>query len=288
MITIMVPSPHQAINITILHYSFMSATTFTIRNRDQTAFTKGALSMSPLLKIIAIFAIIYPSLALSQTNTASPLSTGIIVTGECLTKVIQDRGSVVLGSTVVSKSTKEASDKVIKAHEILKDAVKDLRLKDFIAETAEYVVDQECSYDQGKRTCSGYRARLATRFETSEIGRLGEIIGVSSKLGSEEVSDLRTFAAPQTLKTSREACLETAMKNAASKARILAQGAGVTLGKLVLVNEGRDTNDHRPIPMPMAKRGFEAAAMSDAAGGPSVDARPIDLRVEITAQYAIQ
>jgi uncharacterized protein YggE len=149
-------------------------------------------------------------------------------------------------------------------------------------------VDQECSYDQGKRHCEGYRAKLATRFETSEIARIGEIIGVSSKLGSEEVSELRTFAAPPTLKAARESCLEIAMKNAASKARILAQGAGVTLGKLVLVSEAQDGSEVRPMPMPMAKRSFEAAAMSDMPAGPSIDAKPIDLRVEITAQYGIQ
>jgi uncharacterized protein YggE len=77
------------------------------------------------------------------------------------------------------------------------------------------------------------------------------------------------------------------MKNAASKARILAQGAGVALGKLILVSEVQDNSDIRPMHMPMAKRGFEAAAMSDMPAGPSIDAKPIDLRVEIMAQYGI-
>jgi len=224
-------------------------------------------------------------LAHADSLTREAYSSGIVVSGECLTKVIQDRASVVLGSTILAKTTKEASEKAIKAHEAIKSAVKELSLKDFISETAEYVVDQECSYDQGKRHCDGYRARLSTRFETSEIARIGDIIGVSSRLGSEEVSDLRTFAAPTTLKAAREACLDTAMKNAASTARILAQGAGVTLGKLILVSEAQDVPDIRP--MPMVKRGFEAAAMSDMTAGPSIDAKPIDLRVEITAQYAI-
>lgn len=213
-------------------------------------------------------------------------SDGIVVSGECLTKVVQDRGSVVIGSTVLAKSTKEASEKAIAAHEALKARVKGLMLQDFASETAEYSINQECSYDQGRRRCEGFRARLATRFETSEIGRIGDIIGISSQLGSEEVSSLTTFAAPETLKKAREACLEIAMKNAASKAHILAKGAGVPLGKLRLVREG-DTND-RDFPIPMAKRTFEAAAMSDmAAPGPSVDTRPLDLNVTVTAQYQI-
>lgn len=238
-----------------------------------------------LLSALAIFSLIGPLHA--QVARQEPDdSRGIIVSGECLTKVIQDRGSVVIGATTVAKSTREASERVIKAHESLKNRVAELQLKEYIVETAEYSVDQECSYDQGRRRCEGFRARLATRFETSEIGRIGEIIGISSQQGSEEVSDLSTFASPDTLKKAREACLEVAMKNAASKAQILARGAGVTLGKLQLVREvaGRGSD----YPIPMAKRAFEAAAMSDAASaGPSIDARPLDLKVEITAQYGI-
>jgi uncharacterized protein YggE len=213
-------------------------------------------------------------------------SRGIVVSGECLTKVVQDRGSVVVGSTTVAKTTKEASEKAIKAHESIKSRVLELKLKDFISETAEYSVNQECSYEQGKRHCEGFRARLATRFETSEIGRIGDIIAISSQLGSEEVSDLSTFASPETLKSAREACLEMAMKNAASKAQILARGAGVALGKLLLIEENSEHGGERP--MPISKRAFEAAAMSDmASAAPSIDARPLDLRVEITAQYGI-
>lgn len=219
-------------------------------------------------------------------RAALPDSDGIVVSGECLTKVVQDRGSVVIGSTVVAKSSKEASERAITAHETLKSRVKGLMLRDFTSETAEYSVDQECSYDQGRRRCEGFRARLATRFETSEIGRIGDIITISSQLGSEEVSGLTTFAAPETLKKAREACLEGAMKNAASKAQVLAKGAGITLGKLRLVREAE--NNEREFPIAVGKRSFEAAAFSDmAAPAPSVDARPLDLRVTVTAQYQI-
>lgn len=241
---------------------------------------------SALLFLAVLNCLAFTKLEAQQARAVLPDSEGIVVSGECLTKVVQDRGSVIIGSTVLAKSTKEASERAITAHETIKARVKGLMLKDFIAETAEYSVDQECSYDQGRRRCEGFRARLATRFESSEIARLGDIIAISSQLGSEEVSGLTTFAAPETLKKAREACLEIAMKNAASKAHTLAKGAGVTLGKLRLVREG-DTND-RDFPIPIAKRTFEAAAMSDIASpGPSVDARPLDLRVVVTAQYQI-
>lgn len=211
---------------------------------------------------------------------------GIIVTGECLSKIMPDRGSVVVGSTTLSPTSKEASEKAIKAHEALKTAIKALHLPDFSAESTEYSVDQECSYHEGKRTCQGYRARLSTRFETSEIARLGDVIAASSNAGAEDVSGLSLFASQSTLKSAREACLESAMKDAAAKASKLASGANVRIGKLISVIELTDAEGQEPSPFP---RRMRAAAMSEgAAVAPSVESKPLDLRVQISAQYSIE
>jgi uncharacterized protein YggE len=210
---------------------------------------------------------------------------GIVVSGECLTKVTQDRGSVTIGSSVTATSSKEASERTIKSHEAIRKAVRELNLPDFIAETASYTVQQECSYHEGKRRCQGYRAHLATRFETSDIGRLGDIIAIGSSSSADEISDLSVFASPTSLKAARESCLEVAMKNAATKAQKLATGAGIKLGKLLSVVE-QGEQGHPPIAM--AKH-FQAEAMSDGvSAAPTVEAKPIDLRVEVTAQYALE
>jgi uncharacterized protein YggE len=172
----------------------------------------------------------------------------------------------------------------VSAHEAIKKGVRDLALKDFIAETAEYSVGQDCSYHEGKRICEGYRATIATRFETSEIPRLGDVIGVASKLGTADVSALNTFASPEKLKEAREACLEVAMRNAAAKARTIAQGAGVTIGRLLSVQEGREDDSPRPI----RARGFEQPVFAEAQGAPSIESRPLDIVVELTARYDIE
>jgi uncharacterized protein YggE len=214
------------------------------------------------------------------------VTSGITVIGECLTKVAQDRGSVTIASSTLAPSSKEASEKTIRSHEAIKKAVRELGLPDFISETEGYSVQQECSYPEGRRKCQGYRAHLATRFETSDIARLGDMIGVASQLGSEEVSNVGTFASPQKLQTAREACLETAIKNAAAKAQKIALGAARKLGNLVSVREGVSDGGVTPFPR---MRNFEAAAMADAvSSAPSIEAKPIDMRVEITAQYALE
>jgi|GEM_PF-1953263 len=204
---------------------------------------------------------------------------GITVTGECLTKVVQDRGRVSLGSTSLAKNPKDASEQAIKSHEALKRRVKELQLRDFVSNTANYQVFEECSYHENKRLCQGYRARITTEFETSEIARLGDIIAVGSSLGSEEISDLQTFASPELLKRSREECLEIATQNAATKAQKLAHGAGVKLGSPVAIQESSSGESVHPL---YTRQRMLAAAESS---GPSIESRPLDLQVAVTVTY---
>lgn len=224
----------------------------------------------------------------AQGSSNSDQEKGISVIGECLTKVTQDRGAVTVGSSVLAKTSREASEQAIKAHELIKADVQKLGLKDQVIETANYSVNQECSYLQNKRVCEGFRAHLATRFETSEISRVGDVIAIAAKLGSEEVSNLETFASPEKLKSARESCLEIATKNAGTKAQKIAMGAGIKLGKLESITEAPDS-DGPHFPQVSRTRQFEAAAMSEAlVAAPSIDSRPLDLRVRITARYSIE
>lgn len=225
--------------------------------------------------------------AVAEPQALPAVVGGITVSGECLTKVVQDRGRVSLGSTSLAPKPKDASEQAIKAHEALKSRVKALGLKDFLSETADYSVYQECSYSNSKRICQGYRARITTTFETSEIPRLGDIVAVAADMGSEEVSSLQTFASPELLKRSREACLEVATKDAAAKAQRLASGAGVKVGRVLAIDESGA--EQRPMPFRSQTFAPRMEAMSDnASGAPSIDSRPIDMQVQVSVTYGIE
>jgi uncharacterized protein YggE len=214
-------------------------------------------------------------------------STGIHVTGECLKKIAQDRAAVSIGTSTQAPTAQQAADETIKAHEKMKAEVTRLGLKDLLASTESYTVNQDCSYDGTKQVCSGFRARLSTRFETSEIAKIGEVIAVASKHSSQEVSQLQTFVSPELLKTERESCLEVATKNATSKAQKLAAGAGVRLGKLVALHEGASGTE--PVQILRQQRAFVAAeASSIAESTPSIDSKPQELNVLVQATYAIE
>lgn len=208
----------------------------------------------------------------------------ISVTGECLKQIPRDRGATTVTSSVVAPTAREASQKAIKQHEKIKEDVKAKNLVDIITSTVQYSVNQECDYSKSSgRACTGYRATISTRFETPHIEDLEEIISISSNNGAEDVSQLETFVSPATMKAERESCLDIATKNARSKAEKIANGASVTLGKPLSINETGESQEH--MPRFAQTRALAAEAKSAAI---SIDSAPFDLKVSVTATYAIQ
>jgi uncharacterized protein YggE len=115
---------------------------------------------------------------------------------------------------------------------------------------------------------------------------MGEIISLAAKMGAQEVSSLVTFAAPESLQRYREDCLEVATRNAASKAARLAKGAGVTLSGPITITESPNADGQPPfIPFASKMMAGEAAGMGNA---PSIEARPIELNVTVSASFSFK
>ncbi len=241
------------------------------------------LKLLPLIIFSSTAALAAP---LHHPHSPHPHRRTISVMGSCLTRIAQDRTAITFTSSHLAKSSQDASRETIKAHEAIKAEIKKLGLPDVVFETAHYSVNEECVYNEARRVCSGFRSRLSTRVETSDIARVGEVLGVASRLGVEEVSDLQMVVSPELMQREREGCLERATRNAAAKAAKIAQGAGVALGRVRSIAEGAGEGGSMPVPFERAY-GVRAVA-SDGAAQASIEARPVDVSVEIVAVYEIE
>jgi uncharacterized protein YggE len=249
----------------------------------------------PTLKLLLVISFIFafilapneslinPTINRTYASDLTPHS--ITTTGQCITRVPQDRARISVGSSHNASDPNAAARQAVSDHEEIKAAVKALNLKGLTTQTEVYSVRQDCVYDSdGKRRCSGYVATVSTSFESADISRMGEIIALASKMRAKEVSNLATFAAPESLQRYREECLEVAIRNAASKAARLAKGAGVSLNGPLAITES-PTADAQPPFIPFASKmmASEAAGIGDAA---SIEARPIELNVTVSATFA--
>lgn len=254
-----------------------------------------------MLRILVTSSLLLATITVGGCSRPAPIhpptspvaeASGISVSGECLRKVLQDRGAVVIASTAVHPTPKEASTKVIEAHEKVKAAVKALSLTGYTPETEGYSVEEERAHQNKKWVKIGYRATLATRFETSDIARLGDVIAAASSAGAERVGSLQTFVSPEKMKAEREACLETATQNAVAKAARLAAGGGVKVGELLQVAESEGRGDYYGGPQykaSMVMMDVEATAESAAPPpAPTVQTKAVDLSVSVTARFAMQ
>lgn len=212
--------------------------------------------------------------------------TGIVVTGECLVKVPQDRGAVVIASMAKAATAREASEIATRQHEAFRKELAALKLADQELETAGYSVYENVVYSGGKTTRDGFKASLSTRVETSDITRLGEVIVVAARVGAVADQGFQTFVSSAKLKATREECLETAMRDAGQNAARIAKGANVRLGALIeasIPDEGGVGHYKQAAFAPM-----EAARADAGSAAPAIESRPFDLNVNVSARYAIE
>lgn len=211
----------------------------------------------------------------------------VSLTGECYKTVSKDRVSVVAYAEFVENDAGDASKKATDQYETLRDRTKRLRLKDAEYETVDYSVNEEVDWNNGKKIHKGYRARIGLQIETSELGRIGEVLKITSDMKIKNVSGLTTFVSNEKMKSERESCLETALKNARQKADKLAAAGGFKIGSVVRVAEFAD--GPQPGPMPFAKTMMMAdAAESRSGGGPGLETSSAKLFVKIAAEYEIK
>lgn len=237
---------------------------------------------------ILVFHLIFPRLLSAQEPGGSGKS-GISVIGECLTSVVQDRGSVSISSVFPAPTTQRAAEGVRQKHDLIKQRIRALNLPDFSAETGNFSMNEDCSQRPlEERKCSGFRAYISTSFETSDLSRVGEILDAASAAGASEISNLYLFVSQSKMKETRERCLEIAVKNSAQKAQVIANAAGIKLGKLAAVTEeggGRSGPIH---PMAFRSEMMEAATLSsEKSASQTIESKPVEVRMTISAVYNI-
>lgn len=218
----------------------------------------------------------------ATTSTfAAPL---LSVTGQCQKKVQPDRVAIVMSARALEKDAAVASKKVTAQYENLRKEIRKLDLKDLQLRTDNYSVSPEWDYSNNKRTLRGYSASMGLRIETSELGRIADLLMLSSKLGIQDVGSPQTFLSTELSQKEYEACLKVAVQHARSKAEKMASAAGLAIKDLATLNESRASEGPSPVHMAMAK---QEMAM-DEAQRPTIEIAPETLEVTIFASYNLK
>lgn len=219
-----------------------------------------------------------------QTFAASERS--ISVSGQCLSKITPDRGSVTLVAEFTDKNPSVASKKAQALYENMRTEVRKLDLKDLELETADYSVGEDIEWQNNKKISRGYKATMGLQVVTSEIPRLGEILQKVTSLGIQRAQNLNLFISAKKNKEAHESCLTEAIKNAKQKAEKMAEAANAKIGNVVSLSEQIQSNNPG-LYMPRAQMSY-ADASGGAESATTIEAKSQTISVSVSAVFALQ
>ena len=209
----------------------------------------------------------------------------VTVTGSCIKTLTPDRGSVAVTADVLKPDLSSASAEALQIYTKVKSAIQALKLKDAEFTTTESSFQEEKEWRKEKSISKGFRARMSLQVSTTEVSRLGEVLGLAGKQGIRQVSGLNLSVSPERTKIERENCLEEAVKNARAKADSIGRAAGTKIGRVLEVVEQQEAGG--PVYPMRNVRTFSAAAdMNAGASAATVDAGTEKLTVNIAATFA--
>jgi uncharacterized protein YggE len=224
-----------------------------------------------------------PALALSAALAGPGLSPAlaqepvpmITVTGTGTAEAAPDIATLSIGVTTQGTSAAEALEANSAAVEAVIARLSAAGIEARDLQTSNLSLNPNWTgYDSSSPTISGYVAMNVLTVRVSQLETLGAVLDAAVADGANTLNGLTFgFADPEPLMN--EARTE-AVADARAKAELLAGAAGVTLGRLVLVNEGSVVPD--PVPMFRAEA---APASVPVAGG------ELGLSATVTLHYLI-
>ncbi|KQS76845.1 hypothetical protein ASG25_15615 [Rhizobium sp. Leaf384] len=185
---------------------------------------------------------------------SAPLREAVIeVSGEGRAAVAPDMAIVSFSVVTDAKTAREALDANSKSMTDVLAALKTSGIAERDLQTSGFAVNPQYRYPENNNgneppTLIGYQVANTLTVRLREIAKLGAIIDQAVTLGVNQGGSIQfTNDKPDaTLNDARKAAVADAM----AKAKILAEAAGVKLGRVIEISE----NAGRPEPMPMMAR----------------------------------
>jgi uncharacterized protein YggE len=206
----------------------------------------------------------------------------VVASGEATVKRAPDRAFVTVTVESRARSPREAQRLNAEAMTAVLQKLKSSGLPQDAIQTHGYDLQPEYDYHNGRQTLRGYLARNSVELRVDEIAKVGELLDVAVGSGATSVGNVR-FDLKDRAGAEREA-LRQAVADARRRADAAASGVGMTVDRVVRIEEQRARIV--PPPMPYATMESRAAAAADAA--PPVAPGELEIRASATVVAAIR
>ncbi len=192
------------------------------------------------------------------------------VTGQGDARVAPDQATVQLGVTTQAESASEAMRQNSDQQNGVIQALTGAGIEAADIQTSGLNLTPMVDYGEGRAPrVTGYQASNMVSVRVRDVARLGEVLDAIVTAGANEINGIN-FTREDNQATEDEA-RRAAVADARHKAEVLAEAAGLTLGRLVALRDGEAPQGPRP--MMMEARMASDAKVPIAAGELSVTAQ---------------
>lgn len=232
------------------------------------------------LALVLTLAATTPAVAQQAGPSPAPV---IVTSGEGIVKRAPDRAWVSIAAESRARVAAEAQRMNTEAMTAVLDKVKSLGVPAEAVQTTGYTLQPDYEYQNGRQNLRGYIARNQVEVRVDTLSKLGEIMANAVGTGATNVSGVR-FDLKDREGAETEA-LRLAVRDARRRADAAASGAGVRVVQIQRIDEQRDMDVVRPIPM-AARAGV--MEMSAAPAAVPVEAGQIEIRSHVTLTVRIE
>lgn len=198
----------------------------------------------------------------------------VVTQGEAVLKRAPDQAFVDLAVQTRSMSPKEASVSNARVMTAVQAKLRSLGLTPDAIRTQGYQLNPEYDWVNGKQIPRGYSVTNSIEVRVDKLDQLAEVIDGAIGAGATSAGAIR-FDLKDRSAVEREA-LKSAVADARTRADAAASGAGMTIARVLRIEEGGRVSIPPPVPMYAARAEMKASAPTPIAAG------EIEVRATVT------
>ncbi|KKU55954.1 hypothetical protein A3H89_01810 [Candidatus Amesbacteria bacterium RIFCSPLOWO2_02_FULL_48_11] len=209
-------------------------------------------------KIIVIFAaaFIFVKFApgIPVTSVVTQKQDLFTVSGVGKVTVVPDTGIVDLGINLTRGTVKTAQTEVNRVMNTITDNLKKMGIDGKDIKTENYSVYPEYDYTAGTSRVTGYRVSASLKVTVRELDKLNQVIDTATADGANTVSGIQLTVDDKRREELMQQARNEAVKRAKSKADSLSRAAGISLGRIINIQES-GTPGPEPVFLALDKAG---------------------------------
>jgi len=202
--------------------------------------------MHPLVKaavlflMVVLFLRIMPPVPISSVVTTK--QDQFTVAGEGKVTVVPDMAIVDAGISINRPTVQAAQDQANTVINAVSEAVKDLGVDEEDIQTSNYSIFPQYDYTAGgSGRITGYQVNINLTLKVRNIDQANQVVDAATTNGANTIGGIRLTVNEDREKELLQQARELAVAEAKSKAESLALAAGISLGRIINIQETGDS-----------------------------------------------